>query len=137
LYIVKNDLYTGMDRCDKALAKIEAYSKEYHTAGRAAKNFVRLMRGKLPVDTSKESGTVAKALGAPYKAVKACFRGIGKAADGVIRGLDILEQKAEANLTTRQPTLMQQLEAGKQKALLHNRERVVPIRVRMPGGAEI
>jgi hypothetical protein len=138
LQVMKNDLYAASDRSDMALSKIEAYSKEYHTAGRAVKNFARLIIGKPPIDARKESGRIAKALGVPHRIDKAYFRGIIKAADGIISGLDKLERKAEVNRVARQqPSLMRELESEKERAREYNRTRAVPVRARSQKAAEI
>jgi len=56
---------------DKAMAKIESFSKEYHETGLHLKNMGRVLTGKPPIDAAKESGKLAKAVSLPYKAHKA------------------------------------------------------------------
>ena len=135
LQVVKNGLFTAMDKCDRAVADIEAYAKEYHTIGRAVKNFARIAIGKPPIDARKESGRITKLLCGPARKEKACYRGIMNAVDGVLRGLDNLERKAETQREAK-PSLMQKLEAGREKSRQH-RERAEPVRAQIEHGAAL
>jgi len=118
LQAIKNSTIKAADGCDRACAKIETFSKQYHTAGRAIKNMARMAVGKEPIDAVKESGKLAKTVSAPYKAEKACLLGIRKQCDKMITALNNLEKGAEANRAAqadkpKKPTLMERLEAKK------------------------
>jgi len=122
LQSIKNNTVKNVNYCDKAVAQIETFSKQYHTAGRALKNMGRVLVGKQPIDAVKESGKMAKAFSAPYKAEKACLLGIRKQVDKMIASLDKLEQGAEAkrneqvaNKKEKKPTLMERLDAKKKE----------------------
>ncbi len=133
LQAIKNNTVKSVDTCDRAIVKIESFSKEYHTAGRAIKNMVRVMVGKPPVDAVKESGKLVKAVSVPYKAEKACLLGIRKQVDKMISALDKLEQSAETKRSERaakpkKPTLMERLDAKKEEIKQNELEKPKPSR---------
>jgi uncharacterized coiled-coil protein SlyX len=130
LQAVKNSTVRAADDCDKACAKIESFSKQYHTAGRAIKNMARMIIGKAPIDTVKESGKLAKAVSAPYRAEKACMVGIRNQCDKMITAINNLEKNAEANRIEqgekpKKPTMMERLETKKNE--IKERELTAPI----------
>ena len=123
LQVIKNDSIMGADLNDKSMAKIEAFSQEYHKAGRGIKNMARVLVGKKPIDTVKESGKLAKVMCAPYKAAKAINLGIKKQCDKMIAALDNLDKSVEAKreakaatVKPKKPTLAERIDAGKKKA---------------------
>ena len=135
LQAVKNSIVKGVDSCDKAVAKIDTFSKEYHETGKHLKNMVHVLTGKPPIDTAKESGKFAKLASAPYRAQKACMLGIRKHVNKFIAALDKLEEKAEANRneraatdTSKKPTLMERLEEKKNKVKQREIEKPTPTR---------
>jgi len=131
------DLKKGFDSTihtsDKAIAKIETFASEYHSAGRAIKNMARMAVGKEPVDAKKEAGKLAKTIAAPYKAQKAALTGLRKTVDKAIARLDQLENTAEARQAHRQVerapakklSLMGQLQQN--LALVEQQKREAPI----------
>ena len=112
LETIKNNTLKSVDNCDKAMENIQAFSKQYHTAGRAFKNMARMAVGRKPIDTVKESGRLAKVVSAPYKAQKACMNGIGKQVDKMISALDKLEQSVGRE---KKPTIMERLSDKKEQ----------------------
>jgi len=132
---VKNSTVKAADGCDRACAKIETFSKNYHTAGRALKNMARMVIGKEPIDAVKESGKLAKAVSAPYKAEKACLVGIRKQCDKMITVLNNLEKKVEVSRgeqadKPKKPTMMERLEAKKNEIKEREREAPAPDRTK-------
>ena len=122
LQSIKNNTVKSTDNCDKAVAKIETFSTEYHKAGRAVKNMARMAIGKKPIDAVKESGKLAKVISAPYKAEKACLLGIRKQVDKMINALDNLEKGVDVKKVekavkpkARKATLMERLDAKKKE----------------------
>ena len=119
---IKNNAEIIADNCDKSCAKIEEFSKNYHTAGRALKNMARMIVGRKPIDAVKESGKLAKAVSAPYKAEKAIQNSICKQCDKIIAALNNLEKTAEVSRDKRsaakseKPSLLATLEANEQKS---------------------
>jgi hypothetical protein len=143
LQSIKNDSVMGADLNDKAMAKIAAFSQEYHKAGRGLKNMARIMVGKKPIDAVKESGKLAKVMCAPYKAAKAVNLGIKKQCDKMITSLDKLEKGVEANreakaaaVKPKKPTLMERIDANKKKIAERELEAPKKDRVKVKG-AEI
>ena len=92
---IKNSAVKSVNECDKTVARIESFSKEYHTAGRAIKNMARVFIGKEPINAVKESGKLAKAMCAPARAEKACMLGINKACTSMIMKLEALNHSAD------------------------------------------
>ena len=91
----KKDINSLIRSDDKAINKIEAFSKEYHSAGRAVKNMARVAIGKEPLNLKKEAGIFSKALAAPYKNQKAMLIGLKKALNKAIKKLEQLEKPTE------------------------------------------
>jgi len=104
--------------CDKSIAMVESFSKEYHKAGRGIKNMARIIVGKEPIDAVKESGKLAKAITAPTRAEKSCMLGIQKAVTSMISKLEQLNERATAiqddRAATKKPTLMERLSEKKE-----------------------
>lgn len=63
---------------EKAIAKIEAISTEYHEAGRHLKNVGRTLIGKNTIQEAKPAGKLAKTISAPYKAELSCLQSMKK-----------------------------------------------------------
>jgi uncharacterized protein YukE len=110
----KKDIDATITADEKAIAKIETFASEYHSAGRAIKNMGRVFVGKAPIDAKKEAGKLAKTLAAPYKAQKAALTGLRKAINKAITRLETLETSAaerrESRAAKRKPSLLGQLE---------------------------
>jgi len=129
LQALKNSTVRAADQCDRACVKIETFSKNYHTAGRALKNMARIIVGKEPIDTIKASGKLTKTVSTPYRAKKACLLGIRKQCDKMIIALNNLENTAETNhnaqaVKPKKPKLMERLNAKKNE--IKEREWEVP-----------
>jgi hypothetical protein len=118
---------------DKAVAKIEAFASEYHSAGRAIKNMARVAVGKQPIDAKKEAGKLAKTLAAPYKAQKAALTGLRKSIDKAIAKLERLETTAakQAERTVeKRPSMLAKLNDNKERVEREKRELPTPERTR-------
>jgi len=116
-----------MKDCDKSIAKVEAFSQEYHKAGRGVKNMARMLVGKEPIDAVAESGKLAKAITAPARAEKSCMLGIQKAATSMMNKLEQLSQRASTiqddRAATKKPTLMERLTEKKELVRQNDLER--------------
>jgi thymidylate synthase len=138
---MKTSTVAAVKECDKSVAKIETFSKQYHTAGRAVKNMLRMVVGKEPIDAVKESGKLAKVMCAPARAEKACMLGIHKSCNSMLEKLEQLNQRADAKreekatggdkgekpaAITKKPTLMERLEEKKELVRQLDLERAVP-----------
>lgn len=144
LQSVKNDTVKGVANCDKSIAKINNFSKEYHETGRHLKNMVRVLTGKPSINTAKESGKLAKLVSAPYRAEKACLLGIRNQVNKMITALDKLEQKAEAKRneraeadTPKKLTLMERLEEKKNEIKERELTKPTPERALKPVGQTV
>jgi uncharacterized protein YukE len=129
---------------DKAIAQINAFASEYHSAGRAIKNMARVVAGKPPLSAVKEAGKLAKALAVPYKSQKNILIKLKKSIGKMIAGLDGLETNAAAKQGQRQigrtaakkPSLLGQLQEN--LALVEQMKRNAPVQDRAKiKGAEL
>lgn len=99
------DLSIRMD--ERAIARIEAFSQEYHNAGRHLKNMGRLLMEKQPIEQARPTGLFAKSVQAPYRAELACLQALRNSADKAISGLEKLEQ---ARRTQEKPSVIQTIQ---------------------------
>jgi hypothetical protein len=122
LQALKTDIEITIKADDRAIAKINAFSNEYHKAGRALKNMARVAIGKKPIDTVKESGEFARGLTKPYRVHKAALTGIKKSIEKSIIKLEILENTVAVDkgfnqekriASKKPPSLLGQLEINK------------------------
>jgi hypothetical protein len=140
LHAINKNIDATIKHDDKAIAKIETFSKEYHMAGRHLKNMGRVLTGKPPIDAVKESGKLSKAVSAPYRANRAINLKLKVAVIGMIGGLDRLEQSmaAKREKTANTPiksklTLSEKLKAHREMIKQKDLEKPMPERARAPG----
>lgn len=91
---MRDILTKDMQYDDKAIAKIEAISTEYHQAGRHLKNMGRAMLGKEALQEVKQPGKLAAAISAPFRAERSCFAAMKKSADKALGAISRLEERA-------------------------------------------
>lgn len=128
--------------CDKSVARINEFSKQYHEAGRAIKNMARMFVGKDPVDTKKEAGILAKTLAAPYKAEKALMVQISKSANAMMERLEQLEttvadKREHRARETKSETLLGEVRKAQQLVDQRKREMPVTERTKSLGAVEV
>jgi hypothetical protein len=132
LLSIGKSLDTSIKLDNKAIVKIEAFSKEYHKTGRALKNMGRVLIGKEPINTAKESGKLAKVASAPYKADKALLIGMRKTVNKMLAKLEQLEQSAsvkrDASTETKKPSMMKRLNDNKERVKQKDLEKAVTVR---------
>ena len=140
LHTINKNIDDSIRLDDKAITKIEVFSKEYHTAGRHLKNMGRVLIGKPPINTVKESGKLAKAVGAPYRAEKTVLLGMQKTMNKMIASLERLEQKTMAKREEKmsasaedKPSLAEKIKTNKKLIKQKDLERLAPERIRTPG----
>lgn len=92
---MRNNLNQSITIDEKAIAKIETISAEYHKAGRALKNMGRMLAGKEVIQEAKTSGKLAKTIEAPYKAELSCLRTMKNSVEKAIGNMARLEQAAQ------------------------------------------
>jgi len=113
---------------DKAIAKIEAVSAEYHEAGRHLKNMGRALIGKEAVAEAKAPGKVAATVAAPYRAERSCFVSMKKSVEAAIRKMERLEEKArKPSIKQTMQTLNEQIAQAKKDAASPERPRPVSL----------
>ena len=61
---------------NRAISRVESFSAEFHETGRHLKNMRRVIRGKEPSETAKESGKAAGALKAVIRTQRSCVSAI-------------------------------------------------------------
>jgi len=91
---IQKDCNQAMVQCDKSVAKIEQFSKEYHETGLHLKNMFRVAIGKEAIEKPKENGALAKSMCAPYKAEKKCLNSICNTASKAVAKLEELGKNA-------------------------------------------
>ncbi|KRU37467.1 DUF6674 family protein [Clostridium sporogenes] len=79
---------------DKAIAKIEAISTEYHQAGRHLKNMGRVMLGREAAQEVKQPGKLAAVIPAPFRAERSHFSSIKSHIEKSLNTLARLEERA-------------------------------------------
>lgn len=98
LETMRNSLDKSIKFDDKAIAKIEAISAEYHQAGRHLKNIGRAMRGKEAIQEAKPTGKLAKTILAPYRAERSCLSAMKKSVEAAIGSFARLEDRAKPSI---------------------------------------
>ena len=106
LETMRNDLDRTIQTDNKAIAKIEAISTEYHKAGRHLKNIGRAIIGKEAIAEVKPIGKVAKAFLAPSYAERSCCMAMKKHVESAIDSLTRLEERT----TERKPSIQKTLQ---------------------------
>lgn len=96
---------------DKAIAKIEAISTEYHQAGRHLKNMGRTMLGRETVQEVKQTGKLAAVISAPFRAERSCFAAMKQSADKALGAISRLEERA----TEKKPSIREALATHNEK----------------------
>lgn len=85
----------GMQASDRAVSRIDAFSAEYHEAGRHLKNMGRTLRGKPMEAEAKETGKIARVFKGAFKAERALISSVKHGAERSLNTLARLEQTAE------------------------------------------
>ena len=90
---------------DRAIAKIEAISTEYHQAGRHLKNMGRAMLGREALQEAKQPGKLAAGISAPFRAERSCFAAMKRSVDKAIGAMSRLEERAAEKKSSIRETL--------------------------------
>lgn len=128
LETMRDSLNKSIKFDDKAIAKIEAISAEYHQAGRHLKNIGRAMRGKEAIQEAKPTGRLAKTILAPYRAERSCLSAMKKHVDAAIGNFARLEDRAK-------PSIKKTIEKHSEQAAQDKKDAPTPERPR-PTNAE-
>ena len=115
---------------DKAIAKIEAISAEYHEAGRHVKNMGRAMLGKEAIQEAKPPGKLAAAISYPFRAERSHLAAMKKSVEKAIGNLTRLEERAE-----KKPSIKEAIQTHNEKIAQAKKDAPAPERPR-PANAE-
>ena len=147
LFNIRNNLESievhieaSIKKCNKSLAKIESFSKEYYDTGRHMKNMIRILTGNKPIDIVKESGKLGKAISAPYLALKSCMKNMQKVVDKTLSKLTQLEQGAaqkSGQVKGKKPSIIDMLNINKELVQQREHEKTQPQRALKSKGMEI
>ena len=115
----------SMQVSNRAVARIDAFSTEYHEMGRHFKNMGRTLQGKPAETDAKENGKIARVFKGAFKVEGALISSINRNAEWALNTLARLEQTAE-----RRPSVLEAMReqaaktelAKKQPAPSHDKE---------------
>ena len=123
---MRDSLNKNIQFDDKAIAKIEAVSAEYHEAGRHLKNMGRAMLGKEAVTEVTAPGKLAAAVAAPFRAERSHFVSMKKNVEAAIGSMTRLEERArKPSIKQTMQTLNEQIAQAKKDAPAAERPRPV------------
>jgi hypothetical protein len=138
LEAIRDSCTASIQEDNKAIAKIEAFSQQYHETGKAFGNMGRVLFGKEAKQDAKPVGKLAHTLEAPYKAdraISAKMRNACARAIGSLERLDaeVSERRAEKTAAKSEKTsLLQRLDENKERAARESLERSLPERALRP-----
>lgn len=95
LEAVQNTSEKGIQACNRAVSRIDAFSTEYHEAGRHLKNMGRAIQGKPAEAEAKENGKLASIFKGGFKVQRTLIASISRGAKRSLNTLARLEQAAE------------------------------------------
>lgn len=96
---------------DRAVSRIDAFSTEFHEAGRHLKNMGRSVQGKTAQAEAKENGRVADAFKGAFRIERAFASAIGENVGLSLNALARLEQRAQ-----RRPSVLEAMREQAAKA---------------------
>jgi len=123
---MRNSFDKNIASNDKAIAKIEAISAEYHEAGRHIGNMARAVIGKESVQDVKPPGKVAAAISYPFRVQRRRFMNMKKSVESAIGSVTRLKEKAQE----RKPPIKQTMADMDKKVARDRAERPAPTRAR-------
>lgn len=94
LEAMRDTLTKNIQYDDKAIAKIEAISTEYHQAGRHLKNMGRAMLGREAAQEVKQPGKLAAVISSPFRAERSHFSSMKSHVEKSLNTLARLEERA-------------------------------------------
>lgn len=95
LEAIQNEAEKGIQACDRAVSRIDAFSTEYHEVGRHLKNMGRTLQGKPAEAEAKENGELASIFKGGFKVQRALIHSVSRGAERSLYTLARLEQTAE------------------------------------------
>ena len=116
---MRNLIEKNIQADDRAIAKIESISTEYHQAGLHLKNMGRVMLDKETRQDAKPQGKLAAAVSYPFRAERRVFSSMKKSVEKALGSLARFEEKA----TERKPPIKETLEKMNKKVELEKSDR--------------
>jgi len=101
---VETKAQNTITRCENSIAKIEAFSTEYHKAGNAIKNLGRMLVGKETVDANQKAGELTVVICSPYREAINRLTIIRDNATDSIQKLDKLSAQVDDNIHEKRNT---------------------------------
>ena len=123
---IRDTLDKNIKSDDRAIAKIEAISTEYHQAGLHIKNMGQAILGRDSRQEAKPSGKLAAAISYPFRMERRCFANIKKSAETAIASISRLEERA----AEQKPSIKKTIEELDKKVERERAERPAPVRSR-------
>ena len=117
---MRESLNRSIGENEKAIAKIEAVSAEFHKTGSHMRNIGRVLLGKETREDVKPTGKLANFLESPYRSELAHLKRTGKSLDAAIGKLEKLERAAE------RPSVLENMKTLKEQAARENTEKSAP-----------
>lgn len=111
LEALRDTLTKNIQADDRAIAKIEAISAEYHQAGRHVKNIGRAMLGREAIQEAKTPGKLAAVISAPFRAERSHFSHLKKHVGQAIGAVARLEERA----AEKKPSIREAIETHNEK----------------------
>lgn len=118
LKAVQSAAKKSIEASDRAAARIDAFSTEFHEAGRHLRNMGRSIRGMEAQAEAKENGKIARAFKGGFQVERAFLSAVEKGAGRSLDSLARLEQAAQ-----RRPSVLKTM---KEQAAKTEKERSVP-----------
>lgn len=125
LEAMRDTLENNIQHDDKAIAKIEAISTEYHQAGQHLKNMGRAMLGKEALGEAKAPGKLAAAIAAPFRAERSQFANMKKRVEKSLDTLARLENRAKPSIGKALQTHKDEIAQGEKDTPVAERPRPV------------
>lgn len=125
LEALRDNLAKNIRYDDKAIARIEAISTEYHQAGRHLKNMGRAMLGREAAQEVKQPGKLAAVISAPFRVERSHFAAMKKSVEAVIGNLSRLEERAKPSIQKAIQTHKEQIAQAEKESPAIERSRSV------------
>ena len=137
---IRDDLQSTKERIneviafnERKIANIETAAAEYHTAGRAIKNFGLALVGKETVPDIKPNGKLANLLQAPFRSeIRSLNRSLART-DKALAQLDKLEKVAEVRIERDKPSVVEGIKKHKQATAHDQSEVTTPKKLKVVG----
>lgn len=116
LTALQEDLQKAVASSEKAIAKIDAISAEYHEIGKHIKNLGRAVVGKEAIKERKPNGRLARTAQAPHRVANSVRNTVLKGVSAAIRKVDGIDTAASKKLDNKEkPSILLNIKDYKPK----------------------